>query len=159
MTMTKTLQAALVVALALAAGCGAKGASSKTPASGSDQPQILAKKVAVSWGITQGADSSDIFLATTDETGASVSHPVGTYPGKCKIIVPAVETHAVIAVACTYGGTGWELHAVVRGEDIIVLKMRTDQGVAPDLMAREEVTRVTAPPGAAIEATPVPNTP
>jgi len=48
------------------------------------------------------------------------------------------------------GGT--ELHAVVNDADIVVLKLKVQVGVTPDPMAREEVTRVKAPPGAAIEA-------
>ena len=36
-------------------------------------------------------------------------------------------------------------------DEIIVLKMRVDDGVTPDPMAREEVTRVKVPTGIAIE--------
>jgi hypothetical protein len=153
--MTTPLRIAIVAVLV---SCGARGAAptSTNPGAEGSAPAMMAKKVAVSWGITQGVDSSDVFLQVTDETGAQVSHPAGTYPGVCKVIVPAIEMHAVMAVACAFGGTTWQLQAIVRGEDIIVMKVRADDGAKPDPMAREEVTRVTAPPGAAIEATPAP---
>ena len=54
---------------------------------------------------------------------------------------------AITGCACT----GFELHAVVEGSDIVIMKARTDHGPT-DAMTREEVTRIKAPDGAAIEA-------
>jgi hypothetical protein len=54
---------------------------------------------------------------------------------------------AITGCSCT----GFELHAVVQGDDVVILKARTDNG-PPDAMAREEVGRVKTPGGAAIEA-------
>jgi hypothetical protein len=114
---------------------------------------VMAKKVAVSWGITKVGEMADIFLATTDETGKQVSHSLGRYKGACSVINPPKEMNALSGVACRTGGTGTELHAVVQnGEDVVVLKMGIDEGVKPDPMAREEVIRVSVPRGAKIEA-------
>jgi hypothetical protein len=141
----------IVITLAFLASCGAAKHESKTGADSS--PAIVAKKVAVSWGITKVGEMADIFLATTDETGKQVSHSLGRYKGECAVIAPPKEMNALSGVACRTGGTGTELHAVVQnGEDVVVLKMGIDQGVTPDPMAREEVIRVTVPRGAKIEA-------
>src|SRR5262245_44277822 len=139
----------IVITLAFLASCG--GAKQSTGASST--PAIVAKKVAVSWGITKVGEMADIFLATTDETGKQVSHSLGRYKGDCAGITPLKEMNALSGVACRTGGTGTELHAVVQnGEDVVVLKMGIDQGVTPDPMAREEVIRVSVPRGAKIEA-------
>ena len=142
----------IVITLAFLASCG--GAAKKASTTGADStPVIVAKKVAVSWGITKVGEMADIFLATTDETGKQVSHSLGRYKGECAVITPPREMNALSGVACRTGGTGTELHAVVQnGEDVVVLKMGIDQGVTPDPMAREEVIRVTVPRGAKIEA-------
>jgi hypothetical protein len=146
--------ARLVISLALIAACsGAQKAPTSTkPGDGSGAP-LLAKKVAVTWGIEpQGGEMTDVFLATTDETGKQVSHPLGRYKGVCSVITPAKEMNALTGVACRTGPTGTELHAVIEhGEDIIVLKMGIDEGVRQDPMAREEVTRVKVSPGAKIQ--------
>jgi hypothetical protein len=141
----------IVIVLALIAACGARSSSS----SGTSGPLII-KRVSVSWGIEKqrqdGEAMADVFLATTDETGKQVSHPLGRYKGICTVITPAKEMNALTAVACRTGPTGTELHAVVqRGEDIVVLKLGIDEGVKHDPMAREEVTRVKVPAGAKIE--------
>ncbi len=140
----------LVITLAFFAGC----ATAKTGKPGSgEEPAILAKKVAVSWGIEKHGEMADIFLATTDETGKQVSHPLGRYKGECAVITPAKEMNALSGVACRTGGTGTELHAVVEnGQDVVILKLGIDEGVTHDPMAREEVTRVKVPSGAKIEA-------
>ena len=52
---------------------------------------------------------------------------------------------AITGCACT----GFELHAVVQGDDIVILKLPS---TTTDPMAREEVTRIKTPGGAAIEA-------
>jgi hypothetical protein len=141
----------IVITLAFLASCGAAKHESKTGADSS--PAIVAKKVAVSWGITKVGEMADIFLATTDETGKQVSHSLGRYKGECAVIAPPKEMNALSGVACRTGGTGTELHAVVQnGQDVVVLKMGIDQGVTPDPMAREEVIRVSVPRGAKIEA-------
>lgn len=141
----------IVITLALVMACGS---TARRETTGADNvPAIVAKKVAVSWGITKIGEMADIFLATTDETGKQVSHSLGRYKGECSVIAPAKDMNALSGVACRTGGTGTELHAVVQnGVDVVVLKMGIDQGVTPDPMAREEVMRVTVPRGAKIEA-------
>jgi hypothetical protein len=131
--------------------CSGKSKQATSSGGGSDgSGTFLAKKVIVSFGIEQQGESGNVFLQTTDETGKQVSHPVGTYPGQCVKTSPAPEMKAIIAVICKDGATGVELDAVLQDADIIVLKMRIDDGVAPDPMAREEVTRVKTPMGASV---------
>jgi len=141
----------LMITLALLGSCiGAAKTGSKA---GPSEPPVIAKRVALSWGIEKQGELADIFLATTDETGKQVSHPLGRYKGDCTVITPAKEMNAVTGVACRTGGTGTELHAVIQGgQDVIVLKLGITPGVTPDPMGREEILRVTVPPGAKIEA-------
>ena len=145
----------LALAFVLVAACSGKAKQDTAEPAGSDSGSakpIYAKKVLVSWGIEQQGASANVFLQTTDETGKQVSHPVGTYAGQCAVTTPAPEMKAVIGVTCKDGATGTELHVVFQDPDIIVLKMRIDDGVTPDPMAREEVTRVKAPLGASVSA-------
>ncbi len=147
----------LALAFVLVAACSGKSKQDTTPPTGSDSDSgsakpIYAKKVIVSWGIEQQSASANVYLQTTDETGHQVSHPVGTYAGQCAVSTPAAEMKAVIGVTCKDGPTGWELHLVFQDPDMIVLKMRVDDGVTPDPMSREEVTRVKAPLGASVSA-------
>jgi hypothetical protein len=140
----------LVITLGLLASCGGSKAAPVTP--GGDGPPPIAKRVVLSWGIEPHGASADVYLATTDETGKQVSHPVGSYRGTCAVIVPARAMNAVSGVACRYGGTGTELHAVIqRGVDVVILRLTTDEGVTPDPMAREEVTRISVPLGTGID--------
>ena len=113
---------------------------------------IYAKKMLVSWGIQQGASSADVFLQTTDETGKQVSHPLGPFPGQCATVTPAEDMDAIIVVDCKDGATGTQLQVVHRDPDVIVLKLRIDDGVTPDPMAREELMRVKVPAGASVSA-------
>ena len=140
----------LGIMLVLLASCsGAAKTGSKT---GTGEP-VIAKKVVLSWGIEKQGEMADLFLATTDETGKQISHPLGRYKGECTVITPAKEMNAVTGVACRTGGTGTELHAVVQGGvDVIIVKLGIDAGVTPDPMAREEVMHITVPLGAKIEA-------
>lgn len=141
----------LLLALALLAACGGKAPTGSTPT----EPPVIPKKVALSWGIEKQGEMADLFLATTDETGKQISHPLGRYKGDCSVITPAKEMNAISGLACRTGGTGTELHAVVeQGEDIVVLQLGIDQGVTPDPMARQEIKRVKVPAGAKIEAAP-----
>jgi hypothetical protein len=143
--------------LAVSAACSGKSKTSSTTAgagSGSGGPAIYAKKYVVSFGITQASTSADVFLQTTDETGHQVSHPLGTFQGQCQVIKPAEDMKAVTGVNCAPTGSsaGIELDAVISGDEIVVLKLDVQVGVAPDPMGRTEVTRIKAPPGAAVQA-------
>ena len=147
------------LAIVVAAACSGKSTppSTTTTSSGSGAGSaIYAKKLVVSWGIRPNGvgDAAEVFLQTTDETGKQVSHALGTFAGTCKIIKPAEDMKAVTGVNCTAGDTGVELHATVVVDEIIVLKLPLQLGVAPDPMAREEVLRFKAPAGAAVEAAP-----
>ncbi len=148
----------LLVSLALiaAVGCGGKKSSTTTSGGGSSTSTVLVKKIVLSWGITPTGELADIYLATTDETGKQVSHSVGAYKGTCTAFKPAPEMNAITGVSCTTApGAGTELHAVVQGGvEIIVLQLGLDAGVAPDPMARKEVSRIKIPLGIAVEAAP-----
>ena len=148
----------LVIALALVTACSgrsgiASGPSDPGKAAGSGEVAApAAKKFAVSWGIAPHGSATDLFLATTDETGKQVSHPLGTYPGVCSVITPAPEMNAVTGVGCRDGATGTELHAIVeRGTEVVIVKLHVDEGVKRDPMAREEVTRIKVPLGAKVQ--------
>ena len=145
----------IIVFAALAAGCAGKAKKDTNAGSGSGSGEaIYAKKLALSWGIEQKDPArEDVFLQTTDDTGKQTSYPLGTYDGVCKVFTPAADMKAVSGVSCTVDGNpaGVELHAVVQGEDIIILKLATQQGATPDPMSRTEVTRVSAPVGAKVE--------
>jgi hypothetical protein len=138
----------LILGLVLAA-CGHKG---KPPTTGEKIPP---KRVVVGWGFTAAeGEMTDIFLALTDETGKQVSHQVGRYKGKCEKITPAKEMGALTAVGCKTGGNGTELDAVVQANNVVVMQASTTPDGKADPMAREEVTRVGFPLGAAVEAAP-----
>jgi len=140
----------LVITLMFLGACG--GTARTGPTTGSTEPPV-AKKIALSWGIEKHGEMSDIFLATTDETGKQVSHALGRYKGDCAVITPARAMNAITGVACRTGATGTELHAVVEhGEDVVILQLGINAGVTADPMAREEVARVKLPLGAKIEA-------
>ena len=154
--------ARLVITLALVAACsgGARNATGshepdRKGAAGAGSGEVAApgaKRFAVSWGIEQHGGAADLFLATTDETGKQVSHPLGTYQGVCSVITPAKEMNAVTGVGCKDGATGTELHMIVEhGQEVVVVKLRVDEGVKQDPMAREEVTRIKVPLGAKVQ--------
>ncbi len=135
---------AIVLGLVTAA-CG--GGQKPTSAGAGSGSAIYAKKVSIGWGFQAEGSDTQVFLQITDETGRQVSHPVLTFKGECKPISPAAEMKAITGCACT----GFELHAVVEDTDIVIMKAKTETGPA-DAMNREEVTRIKAPDGAAIEA-------
>jgi hypothetical protein len=151
--------ARLVIALALVAACSgaARNGTGQSPdhkdlAGSGEAAAPGAKRFAVSWGIEQHGSAADVFLATTDETGKQVSHPLGTYQGVCSVITPAPEMNAVTGVGCRDGATGTELHAIIEhGEEIVIVKLHVDEGVKLDPMAREEVTRIKVPLGAKVQ--------
>lgn len=133
--------------------CKGKKGSTTTAGSGSGSDTVvLAQKVAIHWGIRQGASSAEIFLQTTTETGRQVSHPVGNFKGTCAASTPGAEMKAIIGARCEEGAQATELHCVVRGSEIIVLKLTVMDGLTPDPMERVEVTRIAVAPGAAIVA-------
>ncbi|HEU0032905.1 MAG TPA: hypothetical protein VFQ53_19870 [Kofleriaceae bacterium] len=145
----------LVIALAIGSllACSGKSKTTKPVTAGSGDPTLV-KKVIVGWGFQSAGEMTDVFLATTDETGKQVSHPLGRYKGKCEKITPAKEMNAITGAACTTTGGGTELHAIASNSEIIVMQMGTTPGTTPDPMSAQEVTRVTVPLGSAIEAAP-----
>lgn len=142
-----------LVACALAACPAGKKPDTAGPGSAAE-PALQPKKLIVSWGITPVGELADIFLATTDETGKQVSHSVGRYKGNCEKFSPAKEMSALTGVKCASGAGGTELHAVHRGDQIVVVQMGITPGVAPDPMSRQEIQRVPVPVGIGVEAAP-----
>jgi hypothetical protein len=147
----------LAIAFLVLAACSGKSKQSATTAgtgSGDGSAALYAKKWLVSFGITQGTSSAEVFLQTTDETGKQVSHALGTYAGTCQVIKPAAEMNALTGLNCTAGNKGVELDAVHSVDEIVVLKLDVEIGVTPDPMARTEVTRIKVPSGASVETSP-----
>lgn len=135
--------------LSLAACHGTKKSPEKPTGS---ESTVIAKKIAVSWGISQDGEMADLYLATTDETGKQVSHELGRYKGTCTKTVPAPEMKALTAVSCKSGSGGTELQAVAKGGDeIVVLEMGFEDGKPSDPMSRKVITTVNVPLGVAIE--------
>jgi len=141
----------LAIALTVAA---CSGGQKPSPGAGSGDGSALmyAKKVVVEWGLHASDDhtKTDVFLQTNDDEGKQVSYPVGSYDGECRAFHPAPEMQAVSGVACSVGANIVELHAVIRDEDVVVLRLHSDPGHPPDPMSREEVTRVKIPRGTGI---------
>ena len=103
----------MAIALALLAiGCphGNKDGTIKT-GSGTGLTTLI-KKTVLSWGFSPTGDQSDVFLVTTDETGAAVSHPVGKFAGTCEKFTAGKDMNAIIAAKCTAAAGGTELHAI-----------------------------------------------
>ena len=72
------------LAIALALFLTACPGPAKPTTSGSHEP-VLAKKLSLSWGISQQGEMADLFLQVTDETGKQVSHELGRWKGTCEI--------------------------------------------------------------------------
>jgi len=141
----------IVIGVLLMACPSKKGTKTVATGSGTGLTHLV-KKTSVSWGFSPVGATSEVFLATTDETGAQVSHPVGSFPGTCEKLTAAKEMNAIIAAKCAPEGmAGVELHAVKQNNEIIVLKM---SAATADPMAREEIKRVAITLGAAIEGAP-----
>src|SRR5678815_1135219 len=141
----------LVCAMTACSACGGK-TKPKPPVD--DRP---ARKAILTWGLvpsTPHGDTprTDVFLAVTDETGKSVSYPLGTFDGTCTIVGPIAEYQALTAVSCTYNDKGAQLHAGGNRDQVIVMRMDVEVGVNPDPLNRHEVTTIPIPLGAKIEA-------
>jgi hypothetical protein len=143
------LIAVALLALVAANACSGRGTQSTTGGE-----RLPAKRVIVGWGFQVEGDQTEVFLATTDETDKQTSHPVGRYRGRCERIAPAAEMSALTGASCGSGEGTTELHAVVQGNQILVLQMVTPPGGTADPMAREQVKQIGFPLGAAVEVAP-----
>ena len=140
---------ALMIAMACGAGCSGKATSTTTPGG---TTEIRAKTMRLSWGVSPAGDGSDVYLASTDETGGQVSHSVGHYAGTCEAGAGAPAMKALMTVMCkSPDGGGDEIDAVVRNSEVIVLHVRFESGIAPDPMGRERVTSIPVPIGTGVE--------
>ena len=142
---------AFALALALAA-CGGSSKKEDTTTGGGGTP-IIAQRISLSWGVTPQGEMADLFLQTTDETGHQVSHELGRWKGTCTKVDPAPAMNALIALDCRTGETGTQLQALLHGGDeVVIMKLGIEGGVAGDPMGREEVKRIKIPLGAKVEA-------
>jgi hypothetical protein len=119
-----------------------------------DGPPEQTRRVALAWE-TQPANKPDedpprtkVFLAVTDETGASQSHPFGEFTGTCSDLGPKGDAKSVLQ--CWWAGQGVKLYVVVRGQDVVILRLDLDEAVPEDPMDRREIERITVAPGAVI---------
>lgn len=142
------------LALVVIAACGGAGKHAATGAGSGSGPALYAKKMSVGWGFVADSGKTNVFLETTDETGRQTSYPVGSYAGDCRRITPAPQLKAATGITCSTTSDVIEVDAVIDNETVIVVREHYAPGAAPDPMSREEVTRVTAPGGAAIEVSP-----
>ena len=141
--------AALVIAIACGSACSGKSSSTTTPGGAT---VIVAKKMRISWGVSPMGNGSDVYLASTDETGGQVSHSVGHYAGTCAAASAAPAMKALMTVMCqSPDGGGDEIDAVVRDGEVIILHVRFESGITPDPMGRERVTSIPIPIGTAVE--------
>ncbi len=136
--------------IAIACGSACSGKSSSTTPGGSTE--IVAKKMRLSWGVSPASGGSDVYLASTDETGGQVSHSVGHYAGTCAPAAGAPAMKALMTVMCqSPDGGGDEIDAVVRDSEVIGLHVRFEAGITPDPMGRERVTSIPVPIGTGVE--------
>ena len=114
-----------------------------------------ARRVTFSFGLTQQADKAEVFLQSTDERGSTTSHSLGMQPGTCVVGAAAPEMNAILQVTCKTGATGTQLQLVVSPAHdgrLLVMKLRADDGVKLDPMARTQVDEAPIPLGAAVDA-------
>lgn len=141
----------LARALAITALAACSGAPRAEPTAAAG-PEVRAKKLTLSWGVTPAGELVEVYLAATDQNGMQVSHALGRYKGQCQRFLAPPAMNALTALACNTGGGGTELHAVVRRGEIVILRLPVMDGAPPDPMAREEVARIPIELGIAVEA-------
>lgn len=153
MVLRKT-QPILTLSLLLtvvAVACG--GATTPVPEQG---PSGVARRAAVAFAAADatrpGSDVRrvDVFLAVTDERGHTSSHPLGNFEGDCRTVPANRENQSIAAMQCWQTGRGFLLEAIADRGEVLVVSLPLAEGIPPDPMAREEVTRVRVEPGAAI---------
>lgn len=139
----------VLVGIALAA-CGHHTGTTQKPAAGDAGLPPLIKSVAVSFQAQGDGAQSHVFLAAMDETGKTISYPVGDVPGTCAAI-PA-DGADLVTLECKDGASTVRLHAIKQGSDVVVLRENLAAGAKSDPMNRDEVGRFTMPVDAKIEA-------
>jgi hypothetical protein len=149
MSMRAVAISALLITAPALAGCPKSKPDGTTP---DDRP---ARKEVLSWGTTPLAPNGDVprvdvFLAVTDETGKSVSYPLGTYDGACTEIGPLAEYRAITAMSCTHNGAGFQIQISSSRTEIIAAKVPISGTTAPDPMALQQITSIPIPLGAAV---------
>ncbi|MBL0220994.1 MAG: hypothetical protein IPQ07_44880 [Myxococcales bacterium] len=142
----------LAIAFAPAAVVGCSGSAKPTTTSGGSGTPMLAKKVSVSgipaagrYGGPLPPDHGRDRCAGQPRARPMEKHLCGRHRGR--------RDERADRGGLPDRRHGRELQAVQHGGDeIIVMKLGIDEGVAPDPMAREEVKRIKVPLGAKIEA-------
>ena len=138
-------------ALVLAA-CPGKKKDDTTP----DETNRPPKRTILSWGQTNQppkaeVPQTEVFLQVTEETGKTVSYPVGTYEGACTVAGPLPAFQALTAITCIHNGKGWQLHASATGAAIVVSKLPYTDGQQLDPFTRQEVTSIPVSVGSKVE--------
>lgn len=138
-------------ALFVLAACPGKKKDDTTP--DSNRPP---KRTILSWGQTNQPPKAEVpqievFLQVTEETGKTVSYPVGTYEGACTVVGPLPAFQALTAITCMHNGKGWQLHASATGAAIVVSKLPYTDGQQLDPFTRQEVTSIPVAVGSKVE--------
>ena len=150
----------LLVAAALAlVGCPKNdGGTTTTNGDGTDTGTEVVKATVVSFGTQDlGGPEADppktkVFLSMTDETGAAKSIPLDEIAASCSSEMGG-ELGAVGTLRCWYAGGGANYIAVARGQDLIILRQWTDEGME-EPADYEELTRMPLPMGARVTFEP-----
>jgi hypothetical protein len=151
----------LALVLLVAAACSGKSKGSDTTNSTGDPVPVddgVIKQVILSFGTEPvGLPDADppktrVWLSVTDETGAAKSYPVGEVDASCTA-EPGGDMGAYGTLRCWYAGGGANFIVVGRGGELIILRQWTDEGME-EPADYEELSRVSAPAGAAVTFQP-----
>ncbi len=149
---------AITAVLALSA-CGGKDKGGGTvPDDGDGGGTRLVKEISVSFGTQPvGLPDADppntkIWLAVTDEIGGVKSYPIAEVPASCSS-EPGGEMAALGTLRCWYAGGGANFIVLARGQELIIMRQWTDEGME-EPADYEELQRVTYPGGAKLSFQP-----
>ncbi len=151
----------LALLLLLAAACGGKTKGAEPTESTGDPAEVddgVVRQVILSFGTESvGGPDADppktkVWLSVTDETGAAKSYPVGEVDASCSAETGG-DMSAFGTLRCWHAGGGATFITVVRGQELIVLRQWTDEGME-EPADYEEQTRVIAAEGAKITFQP-----
>jgi hypothetical protein len=150
------MRSLLVIAALVLAGCPKKGGGDTTPpdegsGSGVHQPikeTVVAFTVQDLAGPQGEVPKTKVWLALTDETGASKSIPIDEIAASCSAEMGG-DLGAVGTLRCWYAGAGANYIAVARNTDLIILRQWTEEGTE-EPADYEELQRFPLPLGAKV---------
>lgn len=149
----------MIVVLGLAAACSGGGKKTTTPTGTDpvdDRPTPLTIQTLLGWGLqTVPGGKIELYLEVTDHTGQAKSYPVGDSTRPC---APGRGNGGdiITSLLCVDGGVGSEYRAVLRSNEVIVLRRPIDPSDDPgDIeLSFSEVMRLDVPAGAKVSAAP-----